>query len=61
MTGYKVLKGKNQQPRLLYLAKISFKIDGEIKKLFRQAKVKSIQYHLTSFTTNVKETYTVKK
>ena len=34
-----VLKGKNLQPRLLYLVRISFKIDGEIKKLFRQAKV----------------------
>ena len=28
---FKVLKGKNIQPRLLYLARISFKIDGEIK------------------------------
>ena len=28
---YKVLKGKNLQPRLLYLAKISLKINGEIK------------------------------
>ena len=26
---FKVLKGKNLQPRLLYLTKISFKIDGE--------------------------------
>ena len=55
------MKGKNLQPRLLYLARISFKIDGEIKKLFRQAKVKRIQYHQTSFTTNVKGTYIVKK
>ena len=31
------------------------------QKLFRQAKVKRIQYHLTSFTTNVKGTYIVKK
>ena len=30
-------------------------------KLFRQAKVKRIQYHQNSFTTNVKGTYTVKK
>ena len=29
--------------------------------LFRQAKVKRIQYHHTSFTTNVKGTYIVKK
>ena len=28
---FKVLKGKSPQPRLLYLARISFKIDGEIK------------------------------
>ena len=27
---FKVLKGKNRQPNLLYLARISFKIDGEI-------------------------------
>ena len=26
---FKVLKGKNLQPRLLYLTRISFKIDGE--------------------------------
>ena len=28
---FKVLKGENLQPRLLYLARISLKIDGEIK------------------------------
>ena len=27
---FKVLKGENLQPRLLYPARISFKIDGEI-------------------------------
>ena len=57
----KELKGKNQQLRLLYLARISLKIDGEMKKLFRQAKVNRIQYHQTSFTTNVKVAYIVKK
>ena len=31
------------------------------KKLFRQAKVKRTQYHQTSFTTNVKWPYIVKK
>ena len=31
------------------------------KKLFREAKVKRIQYHQTKFTTNVKGTYIVKK
>ena len=29
---FKILKGKNLQPRLLYLARISFKIDEEIKR-----------------------------
>ena len=29
---FKVLKGKHLQPGLLYLARISFKIDGEIKR-----------------------------
>ena len=28
---FKVMKGKNLQPRLLYPARISFRIDGEIK------------------------------
>ena len=36
---FKVRKGENLRQRLLYPARISFKIDGEIKKLFRQAKV----------------------
>ena len=49
---FKVLKGKNPQPRLLDPARIS---------LNTQAKVKRIQYHQISFTTNVKWTYIVKK
>ena len=28
---FKVMKGKNLQPRLLYPARISFRFDGEIK------------------------------
>ena len=31
------------------------------KKLLRQAKVKRIQHHQTSFTTNIKQTYIVRK
>ena len=42
-------------------ARISFKIDGEIKSFSDKQKVKRIQYHQTSFTTNVKGTYIVKK
>ena len=55
----KVLKWKNLQQKLLYLAKISFKYIN--KKLFRQANVKRIQYYQTSFTTNVQGIYIVKK
>ena len=37
---FKVLKGKNLQPRLLYLASISFKIDGEIKSFSDKQKLR---------------------
>ena len=37
---FKVLKGKNLQPRLLYLARISFKIDGEIKSITDKQKLR---------------------
>ena len=45
---FKVLKGKNLQPRLLSPARTSFKIDGEIKSFSdkqKLRKVKRIQYH----------------
>ena len=37
---FKVLKGKNLQPRLLYLARISFKIDGEMKSFSDKQKLR---------------------
>ena len=37
---FKVLKWKNLQPRLLYLARISFKIDGEIKNFSDKQKLR---------------------
>ena len=37
---FKVLKGKNLQPRLLYLGRISFKIDGEIKSFSDKQKLR---------------------
>ena len=37
---FKVLTGKNLQPRLLYLARISVKIDGEIKKFSDKQKLR---------------------
>ena len=60
MVGYKVLKGKNLQPRLLYPARISFKIDGEIKTFSDKQKLREFSTK-TSFATNVKWTYVVRK
>ena len=37
---FKVLKGKNLQPRLLYPTRISFKIDGEIKSFSDKQKLR---------------------
>ena len=37
---FKVLKGKNLQPRLLYLARTSFKIDREIKSFSDKPKLR---------------------
>ena len=37
---FKVMKGENLQPRLLYLARISFKIDGEIKSFSDNQKLR---------------------
>ena len=36
---FKVQKGKNLHPRLLYLARISFRIDGEIKNFSDKQKL----------------------
>ena len=59
---FKVLKGKNLQPRLLYPARISFKIDGEIKSFSDKQKLREFSTTKPAlFTTNVKETYIVKK
>ena len=37
---FKVMKGKNLQPRLLFPARISFKIDGEIKSFSDKQKLR---------------------
>ena len=37
---FKVLKGKNLPPRLLYPARVSFKIDGEIKSFSDKQKLR---------------------
>ena len=37
---FKVMKEKNLQPRLLYLARISFKYEGEIKSFTDKQKLR---------------------
>ena len=37
---FKVMKGKNLQPRLFYLASISFRFCGEIKSLTQKQKLR---------------------
>ena len=37
---FKVLKGKNLKPRLLYPGRISFKVDGEIKSFSDKQKLR---------------------
>ena len=39
---FKILKGKNLQPMLLYPARISFKIDGEIKSFSDKQKLRKL-------------------
>ena len=58
---FKVLKGENYATKITVPRKDLIQNWWRNKKLFRQAKVKRIQYHQTSFTTNVKQTYIVKK
>ena len=41
---FKVLKGENLQSRLLYLARISFKIDGEIKSFSDRQKLRQFSF-----------------
>ena len=37
---FKVMKGKNLQPRLLYPARISFRFDGEVKNFTDKQKLR---------------------
>ena len=37
---FKLIKGKNLQPRLLYLARISFRFEGEIKSFTDKQKLR---------------------
>ena len=53
---FKVMKGRNLQPTLLYPARISFRFDGEIKTFTDKQKLREFSTTKTSFTTNAKGT-----
>ena len=53
---FKVIKGENLQPRLLYLESISFRFDGEIKTFSDKQKLREFSTTKTSFATNAKQT-----
>ena len=50
------MKGENLQPRIIYLAKFSFRVDGEIESFTDEEKKKRVQHHQTNFTRNIKGT-----
>ena len=50
------MKRKTLQPRILHPARLSFRFDGEIKRFPDKRKLKIIQHHQTSLTTNAKGT-----
>ena len=52
---FKVMKRKNQQPRILYPARLSFRFIREIK-IFTGRKAKRIEQYQTIFTTIAKVT-----
>ena len=44
---FKVMKSRNLQPRLLYPAKLSFRIKGQIKSFPDKKKIKGVHHHQT--------------
>ena len=57
---FKVMKGRNLQPRILYPAKLSFRLEREIEIFTNKKKLKEFST-TTSFTRNVKGTSLSKK
>ena len=51
---FKEMKSKELQQGLLYPAKLSFRIEGQIKSFPDKKKLKGVHHHKTSITWNVK-------
>ena len=52
---FKVIKGKNLPPRLLYPARISFRFDGEIKSFTDKLKLREFSTTKPALQQNAKE------
>ena len=52
---FKVMKGKNLQPRLLYPARISFRFNGEIKTFTDKQKLREFSNTKPAFQQMLKE------
>ena len=52
---FKVMKGKNLQPRLLYPARISFRFDGEIKSFTDKQKLRELSINKRALQQMLKE------
>ena len=52
---FKVMKEKNLQPRLMYLARISFKYEGEIKSLTDKHKLREFSTTKPALQQTVKD------
>ena len=53
---FKVMKSKDLQPRLLYPAKPSFRMEGQIKCFTNKCRGKGVHHHQAIITQNVKGT-----
>ena len=53
---YQVMRTRGLQPRLLYPARLSIKMEGQIRNFLDQKKVKRIHLHQTSIVKDAKGT-----
>ena len=53
---FNVMKSKKLQPKILYPARLSFRLGREMKSSADKQEAKSIQHYQTSFGTNAKGT-----
>ena len=52
---FKVMKGKNLQPRILYLARLSFRFEGEIKNFLDKQKLREFSTTTSALQQMLKE------